>query len=341
MSASDPRREAYNRLLRSASPSEQLALREALGGDGYYRHIRSIYLDNPFFKLVDDEVAHFASRNEDDPLNALILARDTASKSRAPKYAVFCMPKSGSSFVQSALQTALELPFVSMTGAGSGSASSRFGMNAREQELDELAIVKSILTSPDGFVAQVHTRCTPYLARQLAFYGIAPIVTMRNVLDCIVSFDEMMLTWRAGRGENGWMTDAQFALPADYSELDDQARYRILARSFGTWLIGFYLSWRRCTQKKLVDPIFLRYEVDVLDPPEFVRKMAEMTRMTEAQIARLADYAQNPDRERSRLGVGVKGRGSRIDPATVDGLVEYARTFGDELPEAEIRYLIR
>jgi hypothetical protein len=341
MSASDDRRETVRKLLRSDHSEEQAALREGLGGDGYYRQIRSIYLENPFFKLVDDEVAHFASRNEDDPLDALVLARDAASKSRAPKYAVFCMPKSGSSFVQSALQTALELPFVSMTSVGGGRASSRFGMNGREQEVDELAIVKSILGSPDGFVTQVHTRCTPYLARQLRFYGIAPIVTIRNILDCIVSFDEMMVTWRRRRGANGWMADAQFALPANFADLDDQARYDLLARSYGTWLIAFYLSWRRCTERKLVDPIFLRYEVDVLDPPEFVRKMAAMTRMDEAQIARLRDYAETPDRERSRFSVGVKGRGARIDDAIVESLLEYARRFGDELPEPELRYLIR
>ena len=341
MSASDDRREALQRLLSSVSPKEQAALRKGLHGDGYYGQIQRVYLSNPFFKLVDDEVAHFAGRNEDGPLDGLVLARDAASKSTAPKIAVFCMPKSGSSFVKSALQTALDLPFVSVTGVASPRDASRLGMNSREQELDELAVVKSILAAPDGFVAQTHTRCSPYLARQLGFYGISPILTVRNILDCIVSFDEMMLSWRRLAPDDAWVHDAQFPLPANYAELDEQARFDLLGRSFGTWLIGFYLSWRRCIQAKLIDPIVLRSEVDVLDPAEFVRKMASMTRMTEAQLERLEAYATNPDRARSRLSVGVQGRGAKIDTGVVDALLDYARRFADELSDDEIGYLIR
>lgn len=341
MSAPDGSSQAVRRLMRSISPDEQLALRAEIEGDDYYGRIREIYLGNPFFRLTDREVAYFATRNDESLLNSLVVARDAASKSRAPKIVVFCMPKSGSSFTQSALRAALDLPFASLTSVGTPGASSAFGMNSREQELDELALVKSTLASPRGFVAQAHTRCSPYLAQQLRHFGIAPILTVRNILDCIVSFDDMMLSWRKADTERRWIYDAQFALPLTYQEMDDQARYDILARTFGTWLIAFYLSWRRCIESQFVNPVILRYEVDVLDPPEFVRKMSALTRMTADEIDRLERYVADPDPAAARLNVGVRGRGERIAESTVGHLLDYARQFGDELPAQEISYLIR
>lgn len=330
---------AIERLVRSIDPKEQLQLREALRGPRYHENILRIFLNNPFFRLTSDEVEHLKGAGE-SLVNSLVLARDAAAKSQAPKISVFCMPKSGSSFVQSALRAALQLPFVSLTSVSNPGASSYFGMNSREQELDEFALVKTGLAYPKGYVTQNHTRCSLYLTLQLRFYGVAPILTVRNILDCLVSFDDMMLSWRQDRPQD-WIKDTQFTLPLNYPELDEATRHQILARSFGIWLIGFYLSWKRCIRSKFVNPIVLRYERDILDPSEFVRKMSAMTRMTDEQVERLRAYVASPDRKLSRLNVGVSGRGAQIAPATVDFLLDYARQFGDELSAPEIAYLIR
>lgn len=329
------------RLLKSFSQEEQLSIRKGIMDNDYYHHIRNIYLNNPFLKLTDDEIGHFRQTAPDDLMVQLMLMRDLASKSRAPKISVFCMPKSGSSFVQSAIKSALEIPHVSMTGFASPGQSSYFGMNSREQELDELAIVKSILNSTRGFVSQNHTKCSLYLSLQLAFYGIFSIVTIRNILDCIVSFDDMMISWRHGKDEYGWLNDAQFHLPIDYPELEDQVRYDILAKSFGIWLIGFYLTWKRIIGMNRINPMILKYEEDILDTPRLIEKVTSRIRMTPAQKARFEQYAIQPDAKRARLNVGVQGRGQKIDPEIVEFLLHYARRFSSELTEEEIRYLIR
>ncbi len=220
--------------------------------------------------------------------------------------------------------------------------SSYYGMNSREHDLDELALTKAILKAPDGFVSQVHTRYSMYLALQMRTFGVSPILTIRNLLDCIVSFDDMMMSWRSGGGEHAWVSDAQFALPKDYADLDPTTRLEILGRSFGVWLINFYLSWKRGLAQKLVTPLVVRYEEDILNPERFVALLSGHVRMSDAQRDRLAAYARNPDRTQSRLNVGVSGRGRQlVPPSVVEGLLDHIRVFRDEIGEDEVRYLIQ
>jgi hypothetical protein len=339
MEAPKTKAEALRRLERSFTPGEQRALREFLRReDGYYAEIAGVYLKNPFLRLTDDEVEALRSLKP-QTLGALIAVRDAATGSRAPRFAVFCMPKSGSSFIQTSLQRALRLPLVSLTSFGLLDLSSHFGMNSREQELDELALIRAALIAPGGFVAQHHTRYSTYLGLQLRLYGVQPIVTVRNILDCIVSFDEMMLEWRRGRGEQAWTTDAQFALPSDYPELEAQARYTILAHAFGTWLINFYLSWKRAGTQGAA-PLVIRYEDHVLDKDRLIELLAAHLKMEPEQKDRLAAYVREPDKRSARLNVGRRGRGAEKVGEPIRGFLgDYARLFKAELTEDEIAYL--
>jgi len=300
----------------------------------------SEYLRDPFARLPDAEAARLSAIALPQPLGALIAARHAATRLQAPRYVVFCMPKSGSSFVQSALQHALELPLVSLTSFGSGLQSTRYGMNPREQELDELAVIKSVLASPGGFVAQHHTRYTQYLALQAAAFGLTPILTLRNILDALVSFDDMLLDWRRGKPPQDVWTADPLALPRDYPELPAADRYSLLARSHGVWLVQFFLSWKRGARQGLISPLTLGYEKHVLDPPQLTQALAEGLGLTTAQTARLAAYAARPDPARSRLNVGRAGRGRDLVPDDCRAfLLDYARVFRDEISEGELTYL--
>jgi len=257
------------------------------------------------------------------------------------KYVVFCMPKSGSSFLKSAIQQALQAPFVSLTSFGSGRMSSYFGMNGREQEICELALIKATLSSPQGFVAQHHTRYTPYLALQMGAYRLRPIVTVRNILDALVSFDDMMLDARTDRGPEAWVSDAPFALPRSYIQMPVEARLRLLAASLGVWLVQFHLSWIRGVRQNIVEPLVIRYERDILDPPRLVERLTEALELNELQAMRLKQFVDSPDREASRFNVGRAGRGRELVPPDArDLLVAYARNFPDEIPEDDIADLL-
>jgi hypothetical protein len=333
--------EALRLLARSFVFNEQLKLRRFVDrNEAYYRNILSTYLHNPFLRLTEDERA-VAARVQPPELGQLIAIRDAVSRSKAPRPVVFCMPKSGSSFVQSAIKQALDLPLVSLTSFGTPGLSSHFGMNGREQELDELAVLRAVLTSPAGFVAQHHTRYTPYLALQMNLFGLTPVVTVRNVFDCIVSFDDMMVDWRRTTPGEPWASDAQFALPADYPQRPAEERYAILAPSFGVWLVNFYLSWKRGSGQNHVTPLVIRYEDRVLGPDRLIADLCGHLSLSDAQKARLAGYVAAPDKRQSRLNVGKRGRGLEMIPQKVRAfLTDYAAAFRPELGDEDLAYLV-
>ena len=326
----------------TASPKRQRSLRAMIDNDAQDPAVEIAYLQNPFFELTEAEARAVWEDPNPSAMRRLISARDAASRIKAVNHAVFCMPKSGSSFTNHALQYALGLPSVSLTSFGTAGASSHFGMNSREQEIDELALTKAILRAPGGFISQVHTRYSMYLALQMRTFSISPIVTVRNLLDCIVSLDDMMMSWRSGLGDEGWVADPPFALPKTYTDLEPTTRLQILGRSFGVWLIGFYLSWKRGEAQKLVKPLLIRYEEDILDKDRFVELITGHIPMSDAQTRRLVEYAHKPDPVKSRLNVGVSGRGRQMVPETVvEFLLDHIAVFRDEISEDEVRYLIQ
>lgn len=338
----EARSAAFDRLLRTPFPKEQQALREPLRqGDGYLNALASLFVQNPFFALTDSEADVLCEKLQPPQLAGLLAARHRAMRASAANPVVFCMPKSGSSFLKSALQEALQLPAFSLTGFGNAEVSSHFGMNGREQEIDELALVKASLLAPQGFIAQSHTRYTAYLGLQIAAFRLRPIVTLRNILDSLVSFDDMMMAGRAAESPHAWLYDTQFALPRDYGRLALEARLRVLGPSLGVWLIQFHLSWRRCREQGLISPLVVRYEEDVLDPPRLVARLAEALGLDPAQVDRLEAFVARPDRELSRLNVGQAGRGrERVPPDVRQPLVDYARIFDAEIPADDIAYLL-
>lgn len=342
VASSDEAAASLDRLLLSALPREQRELRAALGkGADTVSMLGSLFFQNPFFRLTDAEAETLRAGIGPTPLAGLVAARHKAMQASASRYVVFCMPKSGSTFLKAALADALELPTVSLTSFGNTELSSLFGMNSREQELDELALVKATLMEPRGFVAQHHTRYTPYLGQQMRAYGLTPIVTLRNIADALVSFDDMMVAWRAQAGQGAWTSDSPFALPRGYTELSPEARIRVLAPSLGVWLIQFHLSWLRGVHQAICTPLVIRYEQDVLDPTRLVARLAEALELTELQTRRLRAFAEHPDRARSRFNVGKSGRGRERVPDDIRAfLTDYARNFADEIPKDDIAYLL-
>jgi len=336
-------REALSRLLRMALPDEHDQLRKALrGAESYIDALGSVYFQNPFFRLTDKEAAALRTGiGNETPLAGLVSARHEATRASSSRYVICCMPKSGSSFLKVALQAALELPTVSLTSFGNTEISSLFGMNPREQELDELALVKATLVAPQGFIAQHHTRYTQYLALQIRAYSLTPIVTLRNIPDALVSFDDMMLAWRTESGPEGWKGDTPFALPRHYPELSPDVRIRLIARSLGVWLIQFHLSWLRGRRQGLVSPLVIRYEEDILNPPRLIARLSKSLGLDAGQTQRLRAFAERPDPERSRLNVGKAGRGrERVPEEVVAFLRDYASTFADEIPQADMASLL-
>ena len=331
-------------LCREPDPRRQRQLRHGLGQLPNFKLVDLVEVlrHNPFFEMDDEDLKRIdasqraaGGQRRDDWM--LMRIRQAAAGMSGRRIGIFAMPKSGSSFISTAIAHALQISSLGLmsVAADAGQAASFFGINGREQELDELAIVMQTVRGGGSWVAQHHSRFTPYSGQQLRFFGIQPIVTTRNIFDAIVSMDDMIA---AERSEGQWWGDP-YTLPLDYHRREQRDRLAILCREFGRWLINFHLSWIRGRRLGIVDPLVLNYEEDVLAPERLASRIAEHLGMDEAERARLEAYVQAPDRAAGRFNKGVAGRGSIIAEVDRDLLIDHARLFGDELGNAGIATL--
>ena len=94
-------------LYQSNSEVDHRRAREVLANQAdYLLRIAVAYLRNPFLKLTEAERASLPQKPGPVGIGSLVAARDAATRSAAARYVVFSMPKSGSSFLASALQQA-------------------------------------------------------------------------------------------------------------------------------------------------------------------------------------------------------------------------------------------
>ncbi len=104
----------------------------------YFQAIYTALVHNPSLSLNPAEftqlqIEHRIKNAEFELLDL----RQLASLQNGLRVAVFCMPKSGSSFTRAAINHALGLPYLSLTTFTP--LASNFGMNGREQEIDDFA----------------------------------------------------------------------------------------------------------------------------------------------------------------------------------------------------------
>lgn len=271
--------------------------------------------------------------------------RHAAQNTPGLRICVFCMPKSGSSFVQTTILKTFQIPFSTLMVAKGGNFGSETGINPREQEFDELAIIQSNILS-NSYVAQHHTRANPYLGTMLNNYGIIPFVTIRNIPDCLISFDDMMMKWlrnpdRKIQLHNTWFqTGGRFSF--QYCELDQPERLAHIIDTWAKWYIEFFVSWKRMATTQVVRPIFIIYENDILNSGAgFVQKLTSVFNLSDEQKQRLIDHCQSPNKDSSRLNKGIKGRGQQaIAPEDLARIYRMAKPYDDELSDNEIQLLL-
>lgn len=278
---------------------------------------------NPFYipEMPDD-----AARSLAIGVNQLaeLTMRVKLTASRAPQLNVLlaCAPKSASTFIAGALQTALGLPSAALFASTPRvQAVSMMGGNLREQEPEELALMRNGLNGV-GYVAQHHSRCTPYLSLMLKTYNVRPIVTHRNLFDTFISLDDMIMGYRSDRPTDSgyYFSDG---LPAHYGRLDREDRLTILVQRNTAWFIQFYLSWKKCERANLVRPLWVSYEKDFLaDKPGLANRVIDHLGLAPDAAQKLvAAFEDKSGGAARRLNKGVAGRG-RDMPASVRAIIE-------------------
>ncbi len=281
----------------------------------------AINFANPFYLpgVSADEVRHLEVGSW-ELARFIFRSRLTAHHADQPNVLVACAPKSASTFIQSALCHVSGLPNVTLnSSADRPAAASILGIDLREQEMDELALIRHGLNGR-GYVAQHHVRATPYLCAQIDRFRIRPVVTYRNVFDSLISLDDMLLAARREAGNQ----DLYFSdgLPSSYGSLPQEERLLLLAGRMAAWYLQFYLSWRKAERAGLVAPLWISYDADFLgDKAVLAARLSNF--LGPDRFPHAALYHALADRERGRnfrLNQGIAGRGAAV-PQSVRDLV--------------------
>ncbi len=241
--------------------------------------------------------------------------------SKATKVAICCMPKSSSTFIQTSLRR-LEQARFDMVHLHTPYMNPDFVSGlSREHEIDELALL--ILEQRRvNWVSHMHTKWTPYTEKVFRAYGIRPIITYRNIFDCLVSMDDMLMK----REVDGF---PMVRLPRSYLTLPEADRLSFLTLYAGPWYIDYVVSWSRCR----LPTLRLDYDRDVIG---FGTRTAVALRDhigldididTFAKAFELDEEARKTD----RFNKGVSGRGESIPQTARDGLRRLADVYRDEV----------
>ena len=275
---------------------------------------------NPFcIPNVDAENAKQLAISVQQFAELIMRSRVTCNHAKQPNILIACAPKSASTFIWASLQRATNLPGVSLAAAAmSPQSTSQLGMNLREQETDELALIRNGLNGM-GYVAQHHIRCTPFLCQQMNLYNIRPIVTYRNYFDTLISLDDMFMEWRS----SGEITDFRFfddGLPANYFDMDAEDRLHLIADRSTTFYIQFYLTWKKCEAMDLIKPLWVSYEDDFhSDKAELAQKIADFIGGDYIDAKALAaEFRKTGPEKAARFNKGKVGRGENVPQSVRD-----------------------
>jgi hypothetical protein len=279
--------------------------------------------NNPFYVPdIQGDAARSLAVNSNMLAELTMRAKLTANRAPQLNVLLACAPKSASTFIAGALQTALGLPAAALFATTPRiHAVSLMGGNLLEQEPEELALIRNGINGV-GYVAQHHSRCSPYLGLILKTYNARTIVTHRNLFDTFVSLDDMVMGYRSDREtqEGYYFSDA---LPSNYGMLPLEDRLTILVhRSLG-WFIQFYVSWKKCERANLVTPLWVSYEKDFLADKQGLaeRVIKHLGLDPEAAARLLAAFEDKSVGAAKRLNKGVAGRGAAM-PDSVRAMIE-------------------
>lgn len=241
-------------------------------------------------------------------------------RSSATKAAICCMPKSGSTFLLNALGK-LGAPKLETAYLHTPYANADFvDALSREHEIDELALL-ILEIRRINWVAHMHTKWTPYTEKVFRSYGVRPIVTYRNIFDCIVSMDDMLMKKQV----NGF---SMIRLPKGYFAMVEADRLSFLTLYVGPWYIDYIVSWSRCAMPVL----HLNYDRDILG---FGEETALALRDHLGLKTDLATFLEafemdEESREKARFNKGVSGRGDAIPATARQALSKLADVYRDE-----------
>lgn len=245
---------------------------------------------HPFFLPVEGhDVTADRTLSLGEFAETVLRARLTANKAGMLNILVADAPGSIASSLGNAIRTALALrPAHLLSAAYSDYSASLLGANLSASGLDELALQRNGL-DVKGSLAQHPVPCTPYTARQIALYGLRPIVVTGNFLVSLIVLDDTLMQSRArdiGKGESFF----EDGLPACYQHLPLDQRLDLLVDVHAVRTAQWLATWQKSEACGAVKPLWISRETDLLGNLGIVaQKIADFVGPDRADVAAIAD----------------------------------------------------
>jgi hypothetical protein len=261
-------------------------------------------------------------RSTDFDLFSLNMAR-LYRRNNSLKIAICCMPKSGSTFLVTSL-TQIEALKLEMVYLQTPYMNVDFvHALSREHEVDELALLMHELRGKN-WVSQMHVKWTRYTERIFETNGIRPIITFRNIFDCLVSMDDMLM-----KGEvDGF---PMIRLPQDFKKMTEVERLGFLTEYVGPWYIDYVVSWHRSK----IDNLKLYYEKDIIgfdaNTAAKILQFIGKDDLAPEIVAKAFELTDEKKKKSSRINKGVAGRGEKIPMGSRERLKALARPYEKEV----------
>jgi len=200
------------------------------------------------------------------------------------------MPKSGSTFLASALEELL----------GYRRAWLADGYECNDQNLYFPKLIDTFLLNT---VTHQHVRATEPNLELLRQFSIRPVVLVRNIFDVVVSIHDHMFI-------------EDYAFPSffcdeHYRDLPLPDRLDQIVELAIPWYFNFYVGWWTAIERKAIDALWLSYEDVSADWSAGLLKITEFYRIPKSveEGERALDLTKQKCYRVTRLNKGVMGRG--------------------------------
>jgi hypothetical protein len=229
-----------------------------------------------------------------------------------------CMPKSGSTFLKRAL--------LEVTGFSPAYLSYAFERNEQDLYFPALVDHWNIAT-----VTQQHVRATGPNLKLMHWFGIRPVILVRNLFDTVVSirdylFAETVVSIRDYLFAEGFQKFPSLYVTERMADLSPERQLDLLITHALPWYFNFYVSWFDSCRTGSIDAMWLSYDDLIQDWPAGIRTVLEFYGIpaSEEHIRTALEHLRSGDPSDIRLNVGMTGRGAGLSEAQRDRIREQA-----------------
>ncbi len=217
-----------------------------------------------------------------------------------------CMPKSGSTFLQTLLSSLPGINNVALVPE----------YDRREQEICSY-IVQNLCDRNIDFIAQHHVRCSSATERIIKQYNLNTVVLVRNIYDVIFSIVDH---WSTGE-----IICPMAYVPDELVVWNKEKKFEFIMQMVIPWYINFYVSWMK---SNIPNGLLLTYEDLNASPYQVVKHICEQFEMSFEETEVLKAIAETAEKN-TRKNIGVSGRGLETPDHLKNNIKKLAGYYSD------------